>query len=63
MGWRKGRVFKREMARMGQDNFSHICHLLHICTSAIAALLPLPHQLQDSVGKPGRHIWVPLKTV
>lgn len=72
MGWRKGRVFKREKARMGQDNFSHICHLLHICTSAIAASLPLPHQLQDSVGKPGRHIktvwesscwWLQLPTI
>lgn len=47
----EGRVFERQKARMGQDNVTtHLCHLLHICTSAIAALLS-SHLLQDLVWK------------
>lgn len=51
MDWGEGRVFERQKARMGQDNVTtHLCYLLHICTSAIAALLS-SHLLQDRVWK------------
>lgn len=46
--WREGCVFERRKARVGQDDITiHHCHMLHICTSAIAALLPLSYLFQD----------------